>query len=268
MQLAKLFVFASALSFQILHFILGGFAFAGPFVLQLVELYFFVFGESFKFRVDEDFTPFDFLDFGLQLLYRLLRLLHLFNDGLVTFMACLEVPFMSTFLGLPFLVHFAFNLFFLLLKLLLSVFSDQLLPVGVLVPDALQLRVNLFAFALVLLQQSCPQLFFSLLLLFVEPLALLPHRLADALLNIALSFSDQILLLTDCRFLGVLKLVISSGSLCYFSQAVSLKFGSSLFLDTLLRLLQVLFLLAFDLVYLTTMFGFQIDFLIFQLVSA
>lgn len=226
-----------------------------------------VLSKSLKLVVDIDFVSFGFLDFAFEFLHLILRLLNLFNDCIMAIVCRLQVSIVAPLLIFPLLLHFAFYLFLQLVVLFFGVLRNDLLTVCILVFDCLQLRVKLLLLALVLLSQISLKLILGDLLLLLESLSLLPDRVTDAFLHGSLTLPDSGLISAQSLVLGVFELVISAALLRNLSLPVSLKPDLSLFLNAFPSTLDLLLILAANLVDPLAMLGLLTDFLVLNLVA-
>ena len=104
-------------------------------------------------------------------------------------------------------------------------------------------------------------------MLFLESLPLLSDRVANAFLHSSLTLPDSCFVCAQSFVFGVLELVISPALLCNFSLPVSFKPDLRLFLNAFPRSLDLLLILAADLVNLLAMLGLLTDFFVLYLVA-
>ena len=123
--------------------------------------------------------PLHFSDPCFELLDVLFGFFDLRDDSILTFMCLLELSLVPALLGLPLLLHFSLNLILQLAELFLSILSDYLLSVDILIFDCLELLINFSRLAIILLRQVCLQLLLRLFLFFIKAFTLLFDAFAD-----------------------------------------------------------------------------------------
>lgn len=228
MQSGQLSIFTLVFSLQVIQLLLSILAFGCSLVSKLIEFDLFVFSETFKLCIDQDSIPFNFLCLALKLVHLLFRCFNLVDNGLVAFVGFLEFPFKLAFLLLPLSLHFALNLLHLVLQIVLSLLSYLLKANCILFFVFLLFSLDLFLLAIILVLKIGLEFLFSLFLLFFKTLALLSHRVFDAFFNSSLSISNSLLLLPQCFFFGIFKLVVASRHFGSFTLSIALQSDFSL----------------------------------------
>ena len=119
-------------------------------------------------------------------------------------MCLLELSFVLALLGLPLLLHFSLDFVLQLAEFFLSILSDNLLSVDVLIFYCLELLIDFSRLTIVLFGQVCLQLLFCLFLFFIKAFSLFFDAFPDGFFDLALPVSDLCLLISLGLLLGVL----------------------------------------------------------------
>ena len=151
---------------------------------------------------------FHFSDFGFELLNILFGFFDLRDDSILTFVCLLEHSFVLALLGLPLLLHFSLDFVLQLAEFFLSILSDNLLSVDVLIFYCLELLIDFSRLTIVLFGQVCLQLLLCLFLFFIKAFSLFFDAFPDGFFDLALPVSDLCLLISLGLLLGVLQLMI------------------------------------------------------------
>ena len=172
-------------------------------------------------------------------------------------MRLLQLLFIFALLSLPFMLHLALNTLPELPEFLLSILSDYLLSIGILIFDRLLLSFHLSLLSLILLGQSPLELLLGLFLLFIEFFPLLANAITDIFLNLALTLTDFLLTFALCLFFRVFKLMVIPSCVRSLTLSIPAQPDLAIIFKSISSFIQVLFLLVSQLLQFPSMFSFK-----------